>query len=135
MLILKPRTSGSQMKDCLNQKKPRLNSYCFAGMLSLGLLFCLPASAYVLDNFTSGKNGWTDSLNGGTANVASGQFTITTAVANGSLTASTKTASPVVISLGTSFTPVSGHTTEIRVDANNTFNASTDTNALAVLAL
>lgn len=105
----------------------------FLAVVTLVLL-SLPASAFVLDNFNS-KTGWTDSLNGGSASVASGQFTIHTDNPNGSLTSSLKTASPTTATLGVSFTPVNGNTLELRVDANNVFNSTQDANALAVLAL
>src|SRR5256885_6880782 len=94
----------------------------------------LPACAFILDNFDSGKNGWNDTLNGGTVGVASGQMTITSATGNNALTASIKTAFPTTPALGTSFPLVAGHTLELRVEANSPFNASADTNALAILA-
>src|SRR5256885_10081177 len=77
-----------------------------AGLVAacLWLMLCLPAKAFVLDNFNSGKSGWTDTLNGGNATLASGQFILTTATGHGALTASIKTTPPAPF--GSVFTPV-----------------------------
>lgn len=125
LLVRRSRILPKRKRRC------RLGSLCVAAALfaSAGIGY-----GYVLDNFAGGKAGWTDTLNGGSAMVASGVYTITTATGNGALTASIKTAAPTTPSLGTLFTPVAGHTLELRVDANSGFSAGVDTNAMAILA-
>jgi hypothetical protein len=114
--------------------KSKLITYSIAALTLLS--FCLPAPAFVLDVFNS-KTGWTDDANSGTANVAAGVLTITTATGNGAIKSSVKTASPTSTNVVVNppvFTPKVGDTLELWVDANKTFNPALETNALAVLA-
>jgi hypothetical protein len=93
---------------------------------TLLLLWYLSVSGTVLDNFGGAKTGWTDSLNGGSIVQSGGQFTVTTATGNGSLTYSKKTA--------TNYANALGATLEFRVDVNTVTPPNGDTNALAILA-
>ena len=82
--------------------------------------------ATVLDNFAGPKTGWTDTLNGGEILQSGGAFTITTANPGGSLTYSKKTSN--------SFTNVSGHTLEFRVNVDSVTPGTANTNPLTILA-
>ena len=96
----------------------------------LAILFGLAVvpllQATVLDNFAGPKTGWTDALNGGSILQSGGEFTVTTADPSGSLTYSEKTSN--------SFTNVSGHTLEFRVNVGSVTPGTANTNPLAILA-
>src|SRR5439155_10259860 len=68
----------------------------------------------------------TDTLNGGSIVQSGGQFSVTTATANGALTYSKKTA--------TNYANAAGATLEFRVDVNTVAPPNGDTNVLAILA-
>jgi hypothetical protein len=93
-------------------------------------LLCLPASAYVVDNFDSNsKTGWTDTLNGGAVANASKVFSIGTAAAVNKFTYSIKTGGTYTNTLA------ANHTLEFRVKIIGNVNpsASTDVNGRVVL--
>src|ERR1041385_8215437 len=101
--------------------------FLLCSLAACSTLLCLPARAYIIDNFNDNiKTGWADSLNGGTVTEAGKIFTIATATNSGSLTSSRMTAS--------NYTILSGHTIEFRVKVSTILPAPPDTNTLSVLA-
>ena len=78
--------------------RPTFAATCVAALI--GLTAALNLHATVLDNFSGAKTGWTDTLNGGSVNQAGGQFTVSTAVAGGTVTSSQKTSTPLALSTG-----------------------------------
>jgi len=111
-----------------SQNKYHLVSQWIAALPFLTLcLFCLPASARVLDNFNDNvKTAWADTANGGTITESGARFNITTATANGSLSYSKKTSE--------SFSIAVSHTLEFRVDSINSTPGNGDPNPVAILA-
>src|SRR5439155_22169841 len=87
-------------------------------------LACLPAFAGFVDSFTA-KTGWKDTLNGGTANVAGGVYTIASSSSASALTASIKTNVTVLTT--------SSNTLELRVLVNNIAFGAPGYNGNAVL--
>src|SRR5689334_7056457 len=85
----------------------RLMTRAFGAFFALA---CLPAFAGFIDSFNN-KTGWKDTLDGGSANVAGGVFTITSSGSAGALTASIKTNVTVLTT--------SSNTLELRVLVNN----------------
>jgi hypothetical protein len=91
-------------------------------------LLCLPASAYIVDNFDSNvKTGWSDTGTGSAVD-SGGVFTITATTTANSFMFSTKTGGTYTNTLA------AGHTLEFRVFVNgNPTPANPDTNTLVVL--
>ena len=104
----------------------RLMTRAFSAFFALA---CLPAFAYVVDNFNAAKAGWTDTLNGGTVTTTANAFSIVTAAGVNKFTSSIKTGGTYTNTIP------ANHTLELRVKiiGNVLPSGSTDANGRVVL--